>query len=159
MDYADTHPRARSTDPDTSREAAQAARKTQPTVRLLVQRYADQHPEGFTDEELVKAIPQYKPSGVRSRRKELTKENWIFDTGRKRQHGTSTHHTVWTHRKNVPNAEPVKAYEPTKSQWRIKAEELTALIGDHPEMHETETPSEYIARVEAWSARAREAIQ
>lgn len=110
---------ARTTDPQTSHDAAEAVTPATPTIRKQVWDFAQgRGPEGFIDEDLVLKWPDAPESSYRKRRCELTESNYILDSGRTRRNRAGMDCIVWVARVFVPNAPPTTKLEarPTVDQ-------------------------------------------
>jgi hypothetical protein len=90
-------PRARSTDPPTSHAAAASAAPLTGRVRIEVLRaLRAAGSDGLTDEELVARLSHVAtPSGVRTRRAELTERGWVHDSGLQRLTRSRRRAIVW----------------------------------------------------------------
>jgi hypothetical protein len=97
----------RSGDPRTSYAAADAISPHVPTIREQVLAWAETKPEGFIDEELSDHFGA-EGSSYRTRRAELTEEQWIIDTGRERENGHGRLCVIWKHRSHVVMPPPLK---------------------------------------------------
>jgi hypothetical protein len=93
-------PYARYSDPSTSHAAAQSVQNISPTKQVILELLV----EPMNDEELVVAYdnrvhegtaPMASPSGVRSRRAELVKDEYIADTCVRSKLSTGRSATVW----------------------------------------------------------------
>ena len=94
----DTIPRARSTDPQTSADAARSVTSLRP------KQYAVLKVLGLcgemTDERLIACyetfdLPKQSPSGIRTRRHELVAMGLVRDTGERRKMSTGRMAIVW----------------------------------------------------------------
>lgn len=94
--------RSRRSDPDTSREAAKKIEPFVPTIREQVERFArDAKHSGFIDEDLSIQFGAENVSSYRTRRAELTDQNIILDTGKRRHNEAGNDCIVWIHREFV----------------------------------------------------------
>jgi hypothetical protein len=102
-------PRARKTDRATSHEAAKGVEGTLRWSQRAVKELFEQKGE-MTDRDLVEAYqrnvrrsdvdwPYQSPSGLRTRRDELTALGVLYDTGRTKTYENAYRHTVWGLRK------------------------------------------------------------
>jgi hypothetical protein len=91
--------KARSTDPETSFEAAESIMPKLNEVQQKVEEYAiSRNRFGFTDYEMNEHF-NHTGSTYRSRRAELADRGVIIDTGRRKQRGEGgRNHIVWMHR-------------------------------------------------------------
>jgi hypothetical protein len=96
--------------PETSRKAADKVRPALPSIRLQVLAAFEQAgAEGLIDEELrylAENDLEFDRS-IRPRRTELTDENWILDSSRRRNNARGNPCVVWVHRKFVSPAPPI----------------------------------------------------
>ena len=98
-------PRARTTDPDTSHEAAKSVddltakqmavydvmlRIGPATDERIRQAYEIRHKQGFSD-----LYPKQSESGLRTRRSELVKAGFVFDTGGRESMSTGRMAILW----------------------------------------------------------------
>ena len=73
---------SRSSDPETSQRAAEQIGGRINTIQAKVLWWAKEvYPRGFPDAELEQAFPEYGPSTVRTRRRELVDAGLIEDSG------------------------------------------------------------------------------
>ena len=95
-------PRARRTDPSTSRNAAASVRELTTKQRAVLSTFRVRGP--MTDEQLVEVYgrmvkhslyPEQSQSGLRTRRKELVRRGELADTGEKRRMQTGRMAIVW----------------------------------------------------------------
>ena len=89
-------PNARTTDPETSHEAAQSVTNVTPLKRQILEVLA----QPMTDPELVLRVSFRSPtavtaSGVRSRRAELVREGQVKDTGARQKLESGRSAIVW----------------------------------------------------------------
>lgn len=70
----------RRTDPETSKEAARTAAPKADTLRVLVLEQL-RRSAGMTHDELIAALPDWSPSGVRTRCAELVDRGLVFHDG------------------------------------------------------------------------------
>lgn len=96
----------RNPDHSTSEKAADQVTKRKPTIRARVLRYAENTPDGFTDEDLRRINPDAPESSIRKRRTELSNDFIILKTDRERMNGNGSMVAVWVHRKFHPNPPP-----------------------------------------------------
>ena len=93
-----TDPRTlhRTTDPDTSVEAAEAIVPSKVNIQARVLAFAKvDRPNGFTDVELNQHF-SHTGSTYRTRRAELVAKGLIYDTSRRKQHAPSKRwHIIW----------------------------------------------------------------
>lgn len=96
-------PSARTTDPETSHQAAESidpdtVRVSQASILFVLAR------QPMTDDELVAeylelategVVRQQSPSGIRTRRKELVTAGWVEDTGHRRLLASGRSAVVW----------------------------------------------------------------
>lgn len=82
----DTHALVRSTDPDTSVEAAEKIAPNLNRLQQIVLFWFHEHPEGLTDWELEEIEGNHK-STYRSRRAELTRMGILVRDGKRYQDG------------------------------------------------------------------------
>lgn len=111
----DTHTMHRTSDPKTSREAAEKIAPRAPSIRDRVLSYAKargQH--GFIDDNLKAEFPSAPESSYRKRRSELAGENWLVDSGKTRSNCHGNQEVVWVHRDFVDLPPPL--VERAKSQ-------------------------------------------
>lgn len=106
--------RARSTDPETSKEAARQVEPrsgTQRAIVLDVIRNARRY--GATHEEVVQAVrvirPNVSDSGIRTRTKELVDAGFVVDSTERRKTSRGLDSIVWTHIDFGPTAGLVDA--------------------------------------------------
>lgn len=126
------HARARKDDLQTSHDAAKAVNAD--AQREIVRSFALNHADGFIHEELVE---QYKGTikgqGLRSRCKELVRDNWIINTGQTRPNRNNRQCVVWKHRNYVENPPPLIEGKPdeTKAQLRDEIKRLQGILDAH----------------------------
>lgn len=102
----------RRSDPHTSRQAAQAVTPAIPTIREMVERFAvNVGPSGFTDTAMCRTL-KGKGSSLRTRRKELTDDGTILNSGRVEKDGDERDRIVWVHRRYVDDPPPRPAPPP-----------------------------------------------
>jgi hypothetical protein len=94
-------------DPRTSFAAADAITPHVPTIREEVLAWAETKPEGFIDEELSDHFGA-EGSSYRTRRAELTDEQWIIDTGKERENSHGRLCVIWKHRSHIVCPPPLK---------------------------------------------------
>lgn len=98
-------PVARSTDPETSHEAAASVRGLRASQEGVLAVFRD-HPEGLTDPEVAlaydraryyrpDAFPRQSESGLRTRRSELVARELLRDSGRRKKLTTGRRAIVW----------------------------------------------------------------
>lgn len=85
--------KSRRTDPDTSHAAARYPRGDSQRWRILNAHY--RWPEGMTDEELSKLMPDMRLNSLTTRRSELAVAGWLYDTGHRRQASGGVDQIVW----------------------------------------------------------------
>lgn len=105
--------RARRGDPQTSKQAARSVgdlRGSQIDVLKVFRDFG--HGKGFTDEELLRAytrgtaagvVRRQSPSGIRSRRAELTEAGFVIDSTRRAKTTAGRSTVVWTLAEHVPS--------------------------------------------------------
>lgn len=103
MNLRITKAHARRTDPQTSHDAAASVdkiRASQQAVLTVLRRF----PQGLSDTDLIEeygklaelgAVPRQSPSGLRSRRSELTKVGMVIDSGERATLVTGRKAIVW----------------------------------------------------------------
>jgi hypothetical protein len=92
IDRMNAEPRARVTDPATSRQGPPEGRMTAKRLQVLL--LLQQRPR--TDEELVACLSgQMSASGARTRRAELVRAGLVRDSGHRRRGVTGRRVTVW----------------------------------------------------------------
>lgn len=93
-------PATRSSDPPTSREAAETVAPAVGTIRETVLAFAlDRGTRGFIDDDLVRTYCEGSPeSSYRKRRSELAQEGFLVDTGEVRTNRFGNNEIVWVHR-------------------------------------------------------------
>lgn len=90
---------ARSMDPQTSHDAAEAVTPATGAIRQQVEAFAfSKADRGFIDEELSKAFDDAEKSSYRTRRAELTEAGTIIDSGLMRLNGNDRQCIVWVHK-------------------------------------------------------------
>ena len=122
---------ARSTDPETSHEAAAAVTPDLRELQARVEAYARRMGgQGFVDAQMEEDLDD-DGSTMRSRRAELTERNIILSSGSKRRWGESVRRrVVWIHRDFVDNPPPViDAPKPIRKEDRDRAVELSGTLG------------------------------
>lgn len=128
-----TGPHTSRSAPETSLEAAGKIAGHLGSIRARVLRYADRAgPAGFIDEELIALVadPKIGDRSVRPRRTELTDENWIVDSGRRRPNRDGNNCVIWVHRNHAINPPPLierakaGAADPLKAEARAMAATL-----------------------------------
>lgn len=118
---------ARNSDPEPSHEAAAAITPGLRDLQQLVERFAIGKPQGFMDLELCRWREDLGESTLRTRRAELVARNIILDSGRRIRPGGKVAHTVWIHRKFVPDAPDVREPpKPASSEDKAKALDMAA---------------------------------
>lgn len=124
---------ARSTDPQTSHEAADAITPHVPILRQRVHIYAHARGSmGFCDAQMETEIDE-PGSSLRTRRAELTERNIILDSGRTMKFGDSPRERiVWVHRDFVDNPPPIlRAKQAPAQPDHLKEQaKVTALVLD-----------------------------
>lgn len=125
------HARARKDDLQTSHDAAKAVNAD--AQREIVRSFALNQPFGFIDEQLERARSDMRPQALRSRRSELTRDNWIINTGETRPNSRNRKCTVWKHRNYVTNPPPIIEGKPdeTKAQLRDEIKRLQGILDRH----------------------------
>lgn len=119
---------ARRTDPETSHEAAEKVSPHIETQRAKVLRFAAGKNKGFIDEELQQHYRDDTKSSLRTRRNELWQENWILDTGERRENSDGSPCIVWIHRQFVMDAPPLKSRDKAAEPSLLKKHALEELI-------------------------------
>lgn len=87
-------PRARTSDPDTSHEAARYTEPRANTNRALALRVLREHPDGLTDFELAE-LTGLQQTSIGKRRGELRDGGFVRDTGRRRRAPSGAMAIVW----------------------------------------------------------------
>jgi hypothetical protein len=116
---------ARSTDPQTSHDAAKAVTPKTGTIRQLVAAFALMRPDGFIDEELSDHFGDSEHSSYRTRRAELAAAKYILDSGRTRPNSGGLQCVVWVHRMHVSDAPPI---EEPRTRYRADRAEVDRLL-------------------------------
>jgi hypothetical protein len=99
FDPPDPHTLARTTDPGTSHEAAGSLVAVRITrTRQAILECLRRHPDGLSDEQIAQHYrgPAASPSGLRTRRSELTEAGLIRDSGRKTRTRSGRRTIIWT---------------------------------------------------------------
>lgn len=122
-------PATRSSDPPTSREAAETVAPAVGTIREEVLAFAmERGSTGFVDDDLVRTFcrgEEKRPeSSYRKRRSELAQEGWIIDVGEQRTNGFGNNEIVWRHRGFVEAPPPLRTRDPKERRKDIKGEGL-----------------------------------
>lgn len=145
LEIFDPHTRARKTDPETSRMAAEAIQPARYTIRQQVEQFAlDAGADGFTDEALCGAFANRAGSTMRTRRSELGFENIVIDSLRRQTNSKGREMIVWVHRNHHSSPPPqiAKADILTKSQeiltLKARVKELEFAADRAVIVHETD---------------------
>lgn len=119
----------RNPDQRTSILAAQRVRRV--PIREYVLDYAkSMMARGFTDEELLASKPAQPESSLRTRRNELTQENYLVDSGHTQTNRRGQEMIVWVHRDFHPSPPPIVERVVPESP-RAEIARLKALLDAH----------------------------
>lgn len=88
-----TGPTARPTDPATSLQAPKGDTLTR--LQAVVMDVHRAHPNGLTDQELRRHLPQFDGGSLVKRRSELARAGLVFDTGTTRETASGRRAIVW----------------------------------------------------------------
>lgn len=100
----DSEPRARTSDPDTSHEAAASVRRVADTHAALLALFAlypamtdEQMLDHYTSLRTIMGWPRQSPSGLRTRRSELVQAGLIGDSGDRARTTSGRACIIWQH--------------------------------------------------------------